>query len=238
MSMSLRANRCLQGMLRRPAAAVLLALLSMPAQLGAVELRVQLTGASSPSELGDAVVSLHQVGGAPPAGPGRTAVVDQRASSFVPRVLPVQAGTEVSFVNSDRIRHQVYSFSKAKTFELPLYAGSDAAPVDFDQPGIVVVGCNIHDSMIGYVVVLDTPHFGRAADEGRVVLDAPAGTYRMQVWHPRIKGPALQKTVVLQPGQSQRIEVALEIPAAAQQGRGPQRLRALRDKLREMPRKP
>ncbi len=164
--------------------------------------------------------------------------MEQRASSFVPRVLPVRVGTQVSFPNRDRIRHQAYSFSKAKPFELPLYAGSDAAPVVFDQPGIVVVGCNIHDSMIGYVIVLDTPYFARAGEDGVVALNAPEGAYRVEVWHPRVKGAAVQKMVSLQAGRPQQLAVALEMPVIAEQDGGPQRLRALRDKLRRMPRKP
>ena len=90
--------------------------------------------------------------------------MDQRGSQFVPHVLPVQAGTSVTFPNSDQIRHQVYSFSASKRFELPLYAGTSASPIRFDQPGIVVLGCNIHDWMIGYVVVLDTPYFGKTGE--------------------------------------------------------------------------
>lgn len=223
--------------LRRGAASLLLVLLSVHVPLDAVELRVQLSGDQGSSDLADAVVSLHPVQGAAAASPG-TAVMDQRSSAFVPRVLPVRVGTKVSFPNSDRIRHQVYSFSQAKPFELPLYAGANAVPVDFDKPGIVVVGCNIHDSMIGYVVVLDTPHFGRAGEGGEVVLDAPAGNYRMQVWHPRLRGAAVRKPVTIQAGSPRQLRVALDLPAAAQQGRGPERLRALRDKFRRIPRSP
>lgn len=235
--MSLAAREYPLRSLRRGMAPILLVLFSVPAQVGAVELRVQLSGGQVPGDLAEAVVSLHPVEHARAASPG-TAVMDQRASAFVPRVLPVRVGTRVSFPNSDRIRHQVYSFSQARPFELPLYAGAEAAPVDFDTPGIVVVGCNIHDSMIGYVVVLDTPHFDRAGGRGGVVLDAPAGQYRLQVWHPRLEGAALQRPVTIEAGKPQQLRVAVELPAAAQQGRGPERLRTLRDKFRRIPRNP
>jgi len=79
----------------------------------------------------------------------------------------------------------VYSFSPAKTFDLKLYAGVPANPVIFDKPGIAVLGCNIHDNMVGWVLVVETPYFGRANAEGKLVLDGvPPGRYRLRVWHP------------------------------------------------------
>ena len=129
----------------------------------------------------DVVLSLHATGTPAPAG-GR-AVMDQRNSAFAPGVLAIQAGTAVAFPNSDTVQHQVYSFSTPKPFELPLYAGTPRAPILFDQPGVVVVGCNIHDWMIGYIVVLDTPHFAKTDAAGNPV----AARYRWQQrwWNPR-----------------------------------------------------
>ncbi len=123
--------------------------------------------------------------GAP--APGLKAVVDQQDKEFVPRVKPIQTGTAVMFPNRDDIRHHVYSFSPAKKFELPLYKGTPAAPVKFDRPGVVVLGCNIHDWMIGYVFVLDTPYFGTTGADGRVQLTLPPGTYDVRVWHPSLR---------------------------------------------------
>ena len=72
----------------------------------------------------------------------------------------VGVGTRVEFPNNDSVSHQVYSFSPAKRFQLPLYKGEIHPPVTFDQPGLVVLGCNIHDSMVGYIYVTDAPYFG------------------------------------------------------------------------------
>ncbi|HEY1315211.1 MAG TPA: methylamine utilization protein [Steroidobacteraceae bacterium] len=111
--------------------------------------------------------------------------VDQVDKQFVPYVKPVLVGSKVRFPNSDNVRHQVYSFSSAKKFELPLYAGSTAAPVIFDKPGVVVLGCNIHDWMVGYVYVSDTPFFAKTAAAGTATLsDLPPGEYTVRVWHP------------------------------------------------------
>ena len=123
----------------------------------------------------------------PPAAGAARASIDQRNLSFTPQVLVVRTGTEVTFPNSDNVRHQVYSFSPAKRFELKLYAGNHASTERFDQAGIVTLGCNIHDWMLGFVVVLDTPWFAQSGADGAMALDGlPAGRYRLTVWHPQL----------------------------------------------------
>src|ERR1700722_4621556 len=115
--------------------------------------------------------------------------VDQVDKQFVPYVKAVFMGSKVRFPNSDHIRHQVYSFSPAKKFELPLYAGTDAPPVVFDKPGVVVLGCNIHDWMVGYIYVSETPFFAKTEGAGTAAIeDMPAGEYTVRVWHPSMEG--------------------------------------------------
>ncbi|MFO1400864.1 MAG: hypothetical protein U1F30_06590 [Steroidobacteraceae bacterium] len=114
------------------------------------------------------------------------AVMDQRNLQFSPELLIVQTGTAVDFPGSDQTRHQVYSFSPAKVFQLPLYAGRAHPPVVFDRAGIVTLGCNIHDQMIGYIYVTDSPWFALTAADGHARLrDLPAGEYTLGAWHPR-----------------------------------------------------
>jgi plastocyanin len=131
----------------------------------------------------------------------RTVVMDQIHMQFVPNILVIQTGSAVDFPNSDRIRHQVYSFSAAKSFELSLYAGHKYPPVLFDRAGLVTVGCNIHDNMIGYIYVTDSPFFGRTDAHGRLLLqDLPAGDYTLTIWHPGMHEPdgqALRRHVSL-----------------------------------------
>ena len=125
-----------------------------------------------------------------------TAVMDQRNRTFVPHVLPVQTGTAVSFPNSDDVRHQVYSFSPAKTFQLPLYEGTPANPILFDKPGVVTIGCNIHDRMTAYIVVVDTPYFAATSKDGQVTLpNVAAGKYVVRVWHADLKADAAAVTL-------------------------------------------
>ena len=110
------------------------------------------------------------------------AIMDQIDQAFVPRVLAVTKDTVVDFPNSDDIRHHVYSFSPAKTFELKLYEKKPDNPITFDEPGIVVLGCNIHDQMIGYIAVSDTPHYALTDDQGKATISAP-DTQSARVWH-------------------------------------------------------
>jgi hypothetical protein len=116
--------------------------------------------------------------------------MDQRNLAFVPRVLVVGVGTSVEFPNDDSVSHQVYSFSAAKRFQLPLYKGEAHPPITFDRPGLVVLGCNIHDGMVGYIYVTDAPYFGKTEAVGSVQLKAlPVGDYRIAVWSPFIADP-------------------------------------------------
>jgi plastocyanin len=134
----------------------------------------------------DAVVIAESKQGYPPRAEQK-ASMDQRNLMFVPEVLVIRTGTAVDFPNSDQVRHQVYSFSGAKTFQLPLYAGRSQPPVVFDRAGIVTLGCNIHDAMLAYIVVSDSPWTARTDAQGVASLPGLAvGNYTLKVWHSRL----------------------------------------------------
>ena len=133
-----------------------------------------------------------------PAPSHDSATIDQVDKRFVPRVTVIRTGTEVSFPNSDRIRHQVYSFSPPKVFTLKLYAGTSSAPVTFDKPGLVVLGCNIHDYMVGFVAVVDSPYFAKLPASGSALINLPAGRYRLRVWHANLTAAVPQQDVSVQ----------------------------------------
>jgi plastocyanin len=120
--------------------------------------------------------------------PSEAVVVAQHDEEFHPFVTAIVAGTQVRFPNQDHIAHHVFSQSKAKSFEIPRYRGEPKDTIVFDQPGIVALGCNIHDWMLAYIVVVGTPHFAKSPANGVVPLATlPAGRYRLEVWHPRAK---------------------------------------------------
>ncbi|ODS69664.1 MAG: hypothetical protein ABS38_04280 [Acidovorax sp. SCN 68-22] len=140
-------------------------------------------GAGKPVE--GAVVFLESAEAQRAARPLPGIEMAQEHKRFVPGVLAVTTGTEVHFPNHDAVRHHVYSFSPAKKFELKLYSGTPANPVRFEMPGVVVLGCNIHDQMVAWILVVDTPYFAHSGPAGRVLLDGvPAGAYRLRTWHP------------------------------------------------------
>ena len=131
-----------------------------------------------------AVVAI-SVAGAATTSHGATAQVVQDGRQFVPQVTVVQTGTAITFPNRDVVRHHVYSFSATKAFELKLYAGNPSTPVLFDKAGTAVLGCNIHDRMAAWIVVVDTPYFGKTDAAGQAKVDIPEGEHRMRVWHAR-----------------------------------------------------
>jgi plastocyanin len=133
------------------------------------------------------VVIVRQVGQAQPARPVN-AVMDQIALAFKPDILVIPVGSSVQFPNGDSVSHQVYSFSAAKKFQLPLYRGKPYPPMRFDQTGVVTLGCNIHDYMLGFIVVTDAPYFGMTDASGNfVVAELQAGDYDVSLWHPRAR---------------------------------------------------
>lgn len=114
----------------------------------------------------------------------KQAIMDQVDKQFTPHVLVVQKNTEVAFPNSDSIRHHVYSFSPAKRFELKLYKEFEAKPVTFEESGLVEIGCNIHDWMVGYIFVADSPYFAKTGIDGVATIDVPSDDYEITFWHP------------------------------------------------------
>jgi plastocyanin len=185
-------------MLKTPLAFVLSTALLATAGAATVQVKVQ---DSAGKAVPDAVVYLESREAKAAAKPAKGVEIAQINREFTPRVTVLPVGTSVQFPNRDTVRHHVYSFSPTKTFELKLYAGKEASPVTFDKPGVAVLGCNIHDNMVAWVVVVETPYFGHAASGGSVELDnVPPGNYRLRTWHPGL------------PVEAQPADQALTVP--------------------------
>ena len=173
------------------AIAVLAGLLisAMVSTANAYELSVTVTLEGNTEPVANAVVSVDSARPATPV----SAEIYQKDRAFHPHVLVVPVGSSVDFPNRDNTQHHVYSFSPAKTFNIELYADRPAAPIVFDKPGIVELGCNIHDHMQGFVVVTDTADTGRTDTSGKVTLsldtlpsEGSQGTVTLEIWHPRL----------------------------------------------------
>jgi plastocyanin len=168
--------------------------LALPAAAATIDVHVT-DGRGAP--IRDAVVYAVPEGRTAPP-PRRAAVMDQKNRMFIPHVLPIQTGTSVRFPNSDDIRHHVYSFSPAKPFQLPLYKGMPANPIVFDRPGVVTLGCNIHDQMSAYIVIVDTPFFEKTGANGSATLkDVDAGRYSLHVWYQDMRDEPVPESVTV-----------------------------------------
>jgi plastocyanin len=135
---------------------------------------------------GGAVLWLKRLDGpSPPVRPLRKPrIVSQKDKTFIPRVVVVTVGSRVEFRNDDDFYHNVFSLSDAQKFDTGLYAGGLLYSQTFDKPGPVELLCNIHASMVGYVVAVDTPYYTQPRISGSFVLrNIPPGRYELSTWH-------------------------------------------------------
>jgi len=171
----------------------------------------------------DVAVYVQPVSPGTLSSPTEHAVMDQVDGRFEPHILIVQAGTEVRFPNSDATAHHVYSFSKPNDFILPLYKGDAHPPVFFKYSGVVTLGCNIHDQMLGYILVVDSNVFAKTNGNGVAMLafDATSAA-AVRIWSPRIKSKSetlSQAAPKAQPGDIEfRLSGKLRPPHNSQSG--------------------
>lgn len=165
---------------------------------------------ASEDRVGNVVVYLTPENPLPAKEINEVAIMDQVNTQFAPHILAVQKNTQVRFPNSDSIKHHVYSFSPANTFELQLYKELQADPLLFSKSGSVELGCNIHDWMLGYIFVVDTPYFGKTNAQGEVTLEVPEGRYQLDIWHPRIQDDTSVLSQQVSVAENQTFEVKLK----------------------------
>jgi plastocyanin len=199
--------------------AILLALISAAT---AEEIRVEVRD-SKGQPVADAVASLTPLDAAPVVNPPAEPVaVRQEGEEFRPYVTAIVVGTRVTFPNRDPVQHHVFSVSRPKKFDLPLYRGEPREPVLFNQPGIVSLGCHIHDWMSAYIVVLATPHFARSGEDGvALIRGVPPGRHRLEVWHPRVKAASSREVTVEGAGSATQI-IALTLGVDRRVRRAPE----------------
>ncbi len=165
-----------------------------------------VTRDASGNPVGDAVAYLSPVGAPVQVHPpDQPVAIVQKGQEFIPYVTAVVVGTRVVFPNEDTVQHHVYSVSPAKRFEIPLYIGDAKETIVFDREGVVTLGCNIHDWMVAYVVVLSTPYFAKTGADGTAeVSGLGKGSYRLEVWHPRA-GTVSREVAVADSGDTTQV---------------------------------
>ena len=189
----------------------LMLMLAAPACVRAASVEAQVRDPSR-KPVPDAVVYAVPASGTSEARPGKLVAIEQVDREFVPYVSVVQTGTVVTFPNRDPILHHVYSFSHPKSFEIKLYTGKSPTQVLFDKPGVVTLGCNIHDWMIAYLLVVSTPFFAKTDASGIARLrDLPAGRYELRVWHPRQRVAAESPKLVLESGATPSVAFVVDV---------------------------
>jgi len=179
-----------------------------PARAATLVITVQT---SDGHPLQGAVVTAHPLDGPARKPQPIKAVMDQVNREFAPDLLVIPVGSTVTFPNSDSVSHQIYSFSPARRFQLPLYRGTPYPPVHFDQAGVVTLGCNIHDEMVGYLVVTDAPYYGRTDPKGAWSSELTRGRYRITIWHPRMRDEAADLERELTIGEGDHAELTLRL---------------------------
>lgn len=133
--------------------------------------------------LANAVVEILQP--KPPTAAADTVYVYQQDLAFNPYVTAIPVGTYVNFPNLDKTRHHVFSFSPAKTFEIKLFVGKPRDPILFDKPGIVALGCNIHDNMQAFIYVGTSHQLAVTNAQGIASFTLPdTFDYQIKLWHP------------------------------------------------------
>lgn len=148
------------------------------------------------SPLSNTVIELVNVNSVTPAENLPVIIMDQVDKQFSPVLLIAQQGQQVNFPNSDNIRHHVYSFSPTKPFQLKLYSGQPEKPITFDNEGVVVLGCNIHDSMVGYIYVAKSELVYQSDEQGRIELKNVILPIQLSAWNPLQKATLEEKKFI------------------------------------------
>jgi plastocyanin len=198
-------------MKKRPFLAIFAILMASPALAGDLDIRVNdAFGRPVP----DAVVTVHPSAGIPkrPVTFPWAAMMVQQNIAFAPHVLIVPVGATVRFPNKDKVRHHIYSFSKPARFEIKLFGKDETRSYTFTSTGAVALGCNIHDSMSGFIKVVDTPFAAKTDAQGHVHIAAiSAGSARITVWHPLLRGKDNELVAVVPIGSAGTVSKTISI---------------------------
>lgn len=191
---------------------VLMLLVALPAMAEELRGRLQLVGKGGKGPAKGTDVRQALVWYEPASGgaskPPATFVMTTRDKQFVPRTLTIPVGSRVRFPNEDVILHNVFSVSGGNSFDLGLYRRGAGKEQKFDQPGLVRVFCNVHHSMVGYILVLESPYMATPDAQGNFVLTGlPKGPGKLTVWHEQAEPTAVDIQVPRAEPLAARLEI-------------------------------
>jgi hypothetical protein len=160
-----------------------------------------------PKEIRNVVLSLQ--GMPSTAVPPRHYQLRQQGELFVPHVLAMGRDSLVDFTNGDPFYHNVFSLSRAGTFDLGRFPRGQSRTREFERAGLVKVFCHLHADMSAVILVFDHPWFTTPEDDGTFVLaNVPAGRRTVVAWHERV-GEARKPVEVPAGGD---VSVEFELP--------------------------
>ncbi len=158
------------------------------------------------------IVALRSSGASQPAENATRAVhrIEQKNSQFIPFISAVQKGSSIKFPNRDSFAHHVYSFSEPAKFQSELYSQQESHEIEVSKPGVIVVGCNIHDWMLAYVYVVDTPHFAQPQNNKVQFQNVEAGSYSLSYWHPSMPAPVTSNVEIEEASTSVQLNIDIK----------------------------
>jgi plastocyanin len=162
-------------------AVLLLTALSLAASAGTISGKVS-------GVAGESVVYVDTIAGKSFPAPSKSPLMDQKGLLFQPHILPVQQGTTVEFLNSDKVAHNVFwtnvGGNKKLGHNLGTWPQGEKRSFKFDNPGAVPLLCNVHPEMAGYIVVVPTPYYATSDKSGEYKIEnVPDGSYTVTAWH-------------------------------------------------------
>lgn len=172
------------------------------------------------ASVANAAVYLESLSPAGPVDPDSRKTIDQTHLSFVPRVLVVAPGTEVEFLNSDDVLHNVFGpgFTGVESFDLGTYPRGTVRRWPFRDEGLHVILCHIHPEMAAFIIVAPTRHKTLTTPDGGFALDGvEPGRYRLHVWHPRYWRNELVEEVTIRDGETRNMNITLTGDRAEEQ---------------------
>lgn len=155
------------------------------------------------------IVYIEEIPGRQFASPEKHAAMDQKGKVFLPHVLPILVGTTVDFLNSDAFDHNVFS-PDGESYDLGKWGQGEKRSHTFSKPGVYTQLCKVHPEMVGYILVLKTPHFALADKEGRFrIPEVPVGTWTLKVWNERLRPGQLKKSfsIAVSAGREASLEI-------------------------------
>ncbi len=113
--------------------------------------------------------------------------VRQNNLQFFPPHSVIPVGSKVTFSNEDREVHNIYSKSQNNQFNLGAMAAGSSRSLAFDQPGPVVLRCNMHKDMIGTLFVVPNGYYTQPDANGEYTFtNVKSQGYLLTYWHPQL----------------------------------------------------